>query len=35
MTLGKEHTRKLAIKEKIDKLDFINTRNLILLEGQN
>ena len=29
MTLGKENTRKAAMKEQIDKLDFINTRNFI------
>lgn len=35
MTLGKENTRKVAMKEQIDKLDFINTRNLTVSDGQN
>lgn len=35
MTLGKENTRKAAMKEQIDKLDFINTRNFTVSDGQN
>ena len=35
MTLGKENTRKAAMKEQIDKLGFINTRNFTVSDGQN
>lgn len=34
LTLSREHTQ-LAIKEKIDELDFINYGNLTSSEGQN